>query len=104
MKKWAGLLLAFLLLLGATASAAVQIGDRAEDFSIVNSDGTVSTLSPMLAQKKAVYVYFWASWRDMSREELPVVINTERIAASSSPAWRRRTPFQPLRRSSRRSA
>lgn len=73
MKKWAGLLLAFLLLLGATASAAVQIGDRAEDFSIVNSDGTVSTLSLMLAQKKAVYVYFWASWCDMSREELPVV-------------------------------
>mgnify|MGYP002562391027 CR=1 FL=1 len=31
MKKWAGLLLAFLLLLGATASAAVQLGDRAED-------------------------------------------------------------------------
>ena len=31
MKKWAGLLLAFLLLLGATASAAVRIGDRAED-------------------------------------------------------------------------
>ena len=62
MKKWAGLLLAFLLLLGATASAAVQLGDRAEDFSIVNSDGTVSTLSLMLAQKKAVYVYFWASW------------------------------------------
>ena len=58
MKKWAGLLLAFLLLLGATASAAVRIGDRAEDFSIVNSDGTVSTLSLMLAQKKAVYVYF----------------------------------------------
>ena len=28
MKKWAGLLLAFLLLLGATASAAVQLGDR----------------------------------------------------------------------------
>lgn len=73
MKKWAGLLLAFLLLLGATASAAVQIGDRAEDFSIVNSDGTVSTLSLMLAQKKAVCVYFWASWCDMSREELPVV-------------------------------
>ena len=73
MKKWAGLLLAFLLLLGATASAAVQLGDRAEDFSIVNSDGTVSTLSLMLAQKKAVYVYFWASWCDMSREELPVV-------------------------------
>ena len=73
MKKWAGVLLAFLLLLGATASAAVQIGDRAEDFSIVNSDGTVSTLSLMLAQKKAVYVYFWASWCDMSREELPVV-------------------------------
>lgn len=58
MKKWAGLLLAFLLWLGATASAAVQLGDRAEDFSIVNSDGTVSTLSLMLAQKKAVYVYF----------------------------------------------
>lgn len=57
MKKWAGLLLAFLLLLGA----AVQLGDWAEDFSIVNSDGTVSTLSLMLAQKKAVYVYFWAS-------------------------------------------
>lgn len=73
MKKWAGLLLAFLLLFGATASAAVRIGDRAEDFSIVNSDGTVSTLSLMLAQKKAVYVYFWASWCDMSREELPVV-------------------------------
>lgn len=73
MKKWAGLLLAFLLLLGATASAAVQLGDRAEDFSIVNSDGTVSTLSLILAQKKAVYVYFWASWCDMSREELPVV-------------------------------
>ena len=73
MKKWAGLLLAFLLLLGATASAAVQLGDRAEDFSIVNSDGTVSTLSLMLAQKKAVYVYFWASWCDMSREELLVV-------------------------------
>ena len=65
MKKWAGLLLAFLLLLGATASAAVQLGDRAEEFSSVNSDGTVSTLSLMLAQKKAVYVYFWA--------ELPVV-------------------------------
>ena len=73
MKKWAGLLLAFLLLLGATASAAVQLGDRVEDFSIVNSDGTVSTLSLMLAQKKAVCVYFWASWCDMSREELPVV-------------------------------
>lgn len=73
MKKWAGLLLAFLLLLDATASAAVQLGDRAEDFSIVNSDGTVSTLSMMLAQKKAVYVYFWASWCDMSRKELPVV-------------------------------
>ena len=58
MKKRAGLLLAFLLLLGATASAAVQLGDRAEDFSIVNSDGTVSTLSLMLAQKKAVYVVF----------------------------------------------
>lgn len=24
-------------------------------------------------QQKAVYVYFWASWCDMSREELPVV-------------------------------
>ena len=31
MKKWAGLLLAFLLWLGATTSAAVQLGDRAED-------------------------------------------------------------------------
>lgn len=39
MKKWAGLLLAFLLLLGATASAAVQIGDRAED--------TVSTVEAL---------------------------------------------------------
>ena len=56
MKKWAGLLLAFLLLLGATASAAVRIGDRAEDFSIGNSDGTVSTLSLMLVQNKAVSV------------------------------------------------
>ena len=54
MKKWAGLLLAFLLLLGATASAAVQIGDRAEDFSIVNSDGTVSTLSLMLSTVEAL--------------------------------------------------
>ena len=34
MKKWAGVLLAFLLLLGATASAAVQIGDRAEMLAI----------------------------------------------------------------------
>lgn len=109
MKKWAGLLLAFLLLLGATASAAVQLGDRAEDFSIVNSDGTVSTLSPMLAQKKAVYVYFWASWCDMSREELPVVQAMydqygEDCGFTPSPAWRRRTPFRPSRRSSRRSA
>lgn len=39
MKKWAGLLLAFLLLLGATASAAVQLGDRAED--------TVSTVDAL---------------------------------------------------------
>ena len=41
MKKWAGLLLAFLLLLGATLalSAAVQIGDRAED--------TVSTVEAL---------------------------------------------------------
>lgn len=39
MKKWAGLLLAFLLLLGATASAAVQLGDRAED--------TVSTVEAL---------------------------------------------------------
>ena len=39
MKKWAGLLLAFLLLLGATASAAVRIGDRAED--------TVSTVEAL---------------------------------------------------------
>lgn len=73
MKKGAALLLGLLLLLGATASAAVQVGDRAEDFSIVNSDGTIATLSMLRAQKKAVYVYFWASWCDMSREELPVV-------------------------------
>ena len=39
MKKWAGLLLAFLLLLGATTSAAVQRGDRAED--------TVSTVEAL---------------------------------------------------------
>ena len=39
MKKWAGLLLAFLLWLGATASAAVQLGDRAED--------TVSTVEAL---------------------------------------------------------
>lgn len=73
MKKGAGLLLTLLFLLGAAAGAAVQVGDRAEDFSIVNSDGTIATLSMMLAEKKAVYVYFWASWCDMSREELPVV-------------------------------
>lgn len=73
MKKWAGLLAALLLTLGATAGAAVQIGDKAADFTIVNSDGTMATLSTMLAQKKAVYVYFWASWCDMSWEELPVV-------------------------------
>ena len=28
---------------------------------------------PDACAKKAVYVYFWASWCDMSREELPVV-------------------------------
>ena len=39
MKKWAGVLLVFLLLLGATASAAVQLGDRAED--------TVSTVEAL---------------------------------------------------------
>ena len=37
MKKWAGLLLAFLLLLGATASAAVQLGDRADTVSTVEA-------------------------------------------------------------------
>ena len=73
MKKWAGLLLAFLLLLGATASAAVQLGDRVADFSLVNSDGTVSTMILIHAHQKAVSVYFWACCCDMSREELPVV-------------------------------
>ena len=46
MKKWAGLLLAFLLLLGATASAAVQLGDRAED--------TVSTVEALKASGKFI--------------------------------------------------
>ena len=49
MKKWAGLLLTFLLLPGATASAAVQLGDRAEDFSIasVEAEDTVSTVEAL---------------------------------------------------------
>lgn len=51
MKKWAGLLLAFLLLLGATASAAVQIGDRAED--------TVSTVEA-LKQTLGLTTLRWA--------------------------------------------
>mgnify|MGYP004576843767 CR=1 FL=1 len=45
MKKWAGLLAALLLTLGATAGAAVQIGDKAADFTIVNSDNNPAAIS-----------------------------------------------------------
>ena len=72
MKRTFALLLTLLLMLTASAAMA-QLGEPVRDFTVVNENGTLTTLGDLLQTKKAVVLHFFASWLDADYSDLPSV-------------------------------
>ena len=72
MKRTFALLLTLLLMLTASAVMA-QLGEPVRDFTVVNENGTLTTLGGLLQTKKAVVLHFFAGWLDADYSDLPAV-------------------------------
>ena len=56
---------------GQEATAAVNVGERAPDFTLVDLDGNPVSLSDF--RGKTVFVNFWATWCPPCRAEMPEI-------------------------------
>lgn len=71
--KWVKVILAFLLVLLPLKVYALEKGDKAPDFRVVDLKGRVIAYDNDLKGRKPVYLVFWTTWCPHCARELPQV-------------------------------